>query len=69
MAFYQLKTEFKRNNIKKVYNGTETLTFLRPRTWESVPEELKNFQEFKCENKTVESTKLSIQVMPQVGFS
>ena len=45
MAFYQLKTEFKRNNVKKVYNGTETLTFLRPRTWESVPDCMKKTEE------------------------
>ena len=36
--YYDLrkKTEFKRNNVKTVYNGTETLTFLRPRIWEIV---------------------------------
>ena len=32
------KTEFKRNKFKTVYNGTETLTFLGPRTWEIVPD-------------------------------
>ena len=30
------KTEFKRNNVRTVYNGTETLTFLGPRIWEIV---------------------------------
>ena len=41
--FYDLrkKTEFKRNNVKKVYNGTEALTFLAPRIWEIVPDYIK----------------------------
>ena len=36
--YYDLgkKTEFKRNNVKTMYNGTETLTFLRPKIWEIV---------------------------------
>ena len=36
--YYDLrkKAEFKRNNVKTVYNGTETLTFLGPRIWEIV---------------------------------
>ena len=32
------KTEFKRNNVKTMYNRTETLTFLGPRIWEIVPD-------------------------------
>ena len=32
------KTGFKRNNVKTVYNGTETLTFLGPRICEIVPD-------------------------------
>ena len=34
--YYDLrkKTEFKRSNVKTVYKGTETLTFLGPRIWE-----------------------------------
>ena len=37
--YYDLrkKTEFKRNHVKTVYNGTKTLTFWRPRIWEIVP--------------------------------
>ena len=35
------KTEFKRNNVKTVYNGTETLTFLVPRIWEIVSDYIK----------------------------
>ena len=35
------KTELKRNNVKTVYNGTGTLTFLRPRIWEIVPDYIK----------------------------
>ena len=33
---FRKKSEFKRNNVKTVYNETETLTFLGPRTWEIV---------------------------------
>ena len=41
--YYDLrnKTEFKRNNIKTVYNGTETLTLLGPRIWEIAPDRIK----------------------------
>ena len=42
--YYDLrkKTEFKRNKVKMTYNGTETLTFLRPRIWEIVPDYILN---------------------------
>ena len=38
--YYDLrkKAEFKRTNVKTVYNGTETLTFLGPRIWKIVPD-------------------------------
>ena len=54
--YYDLrkKTEFKRNNVKTVYNGTETLTFLGPRIWEIVPDYIKksnSFEEFKLKIK------------------
>ena len=41
--YYDLrkKAEFKRTNVKTVYNGTETLTFLGPRIWEIVPDYIK----------------------------
>ena len=41
--YYDLrkKTEFKRNKVKTVYNGTKTLTFLGPRIWEFVPDYIK----------------------------
>ena len=48
------KTKFKRNNVKMVYNGTETLTFLRPRIFEIVPDYIKksnSFEEFKLKIK------------------
>ena len=54
--YYDLrkKTEFKRNKVKTVYNGTETLTFLGPRIWEIVPDYIKksnSFEEFKLKIK------------------
>ena len=41
--YYDLRknTEFKRNNVKTVYNGTENLTFLGPRIWKIVPDYIK----------------------------
>ena len=41
--YYDLrkKTEFKKNNVKTVYNRTETLTFLGPRICEIVPDYIK----------------------------
>ena len=29
--WFKKKTEFKKSNVKRIYNGTETLTFLRSR--------------------------------------
>ena len=54
--YYDLrkKTEFKRNNVKTVYSGTEILTFLGPRIWEIVPDYIKkssSFEEFKLKIK------------------
>ena len=46
------KNEFKRNNVKTVYNGTET--FLEPRIWEIVPDYIKksnSFEKFKLKIK------------------
>ena len=39
--YYEKKTVFKSNNVKTVYNGSETLTFLGPRIWETVPDYIK----------------------------
>ena len=40
------KTEFKRNNVKMLYNGSETLTFLGPRIWEIAPDYIKKCDSF-----------------------
>ena len=45
------KTEVRRNNVKTVYNGTETLTFLGPKI------------------SSMESRKLSLQILQKVAFS
>ena len=45
-------TEFKRNNVKTMYNGTET--FLGPRIWKIVLDCIKkssSFEEFKLKIK------------------
>ena len=54
--YYHLrkKTEIKRNNVKTVYSGTETLTFLGPRIWELVPDNIEksnSSEEIKLEIK------------------
>ena len=75
--YYDLrkKTEFKRNNVKTVYNGTETLTFLGPRIWEIVPDYIKksnSFEEFKLKIKLWNPEncpcRLCKRFLPQVGF-
>ena len=54
--YYDLrkKAEFKRTNVKTVYNGTETLTFLGHRILDVVPGYIKksnSFEEFKLKMK------------------
>ena len=75
--YYDLrkKNEFKRNNVKTVYNGTETLTFLGPRIWEIVPDYIKksnSFEEFKLKinlwNPENCLGRLCKRFLPQVGF-
>ena len=42
-------------NVNSVYNGTETLSFRGPKTWNILPDEIKNSQsltEFKRKIKT-----------------
>ena len=74
--YYDLreKTEFKRNKVKTVYNGTKTLTFLGPRIWEIVPDYIKksrSFEEFKLKIKLWNPEKwpcrLCKRFSPQVG--
>ena len=38
---FRKKTEFKRTDVKTVYKGTETLTFLGPRIWRIVADYIK----------------------------
>ena len=75
--YYDLrnKTEFNRNNVKTVYNGTETLTFLGPRIWEIVADYIRksnSFEEFKLKMKLwkIENCpcRLCKRFLPQVGF-
>ena len=75
--YYDLrkKAEFKRNNVKTVYNGTETLTFLGPRIWEILPDYIKksnSFEELKLKIKLLNpencSYRLRKRPLPQVGF-
>ena len=50
---FRRKTEFKRNNVKTVYHGTETLIFLGPRILEIVQDSIKKLmtEEFKLKIK------------------
>ena len=43
LHYYDLrkKTEFKRSELKTMYNETETLTFLVPRVWKIAPDHIK----------------------------
>ena len=75
--YYDLrkKTEFKRNIVKTVYNGTETLTFLGPRMWRIAPGYIKksnSFEELKLKTKLWNPEncpcRLCKRFLPQVGF-
>ena len=75
--YYDLrqKTVFKRNNVKILYNGTETLAFLGPRIWEIMPDFIKksnSFEEFKLKIKLWNPEdipcRLCKKLLPQVGF-
>ena len=50
--YYDLrkKTKFKRKNVKRVYNGTETSTFLGPRIWKIVSDYIKNVTALRNSN-------------------
>ena len=48
------KNPFQSKNVNTVYNGTETLSFRGPKTWEMVPEIIKqsaSLSEFKAKIK------------------
>ena len=67
--------EFKRNNVKTVYNRTETLTFLGPTIWEIMPDYIKksnSFEEFnlkiKLWNPENYPCRLCKRFLPRVGF-
>ena len=48
------KIQFKGSNVHTVYNGTETISFRGPKTWELIPEEIKtskSLYEFKSKIK------------------
>ena len=69
------KTEFKRNNVKTMYNGTKSFTFLGPRIWKIVPdyfEKSNSFDEFNLEIKLWNPEncpcRLCERFLPQVGF-
>ena len=72
---FRKNTEFKRNNVKTVYNGTKTLTFLVPRSREIVPDYVKksnSFEEFELEIKLWNPENCPCRIckrfLPQVGF-
>ena len=65
-----------RNNVKTVYIGIETLTFLGPRIWEVVPDCIKksnSFDEFRLNiklwNPEYCPCKLWKMFLPQARFS
>ena len=41
-------SEFARRNVRNVFNGTESTSFLGPKIWDVVPSELKQFRNCKC---------------------
>ena len=72
---FRKKTEFNKNNVKTMYNGPETSTFLGPRIWEIVADYIKRsnrFEEFKLKiklwNPETCPCRLCKRFLPQVGF-
>ena len=47
-------SEFARPNVRSVFNGTESISFLGPKIWDFVPNELKQLE-------TVNSLKIEIK--------
>ena len=48
------KNPFNGNNVRTVYNGTETISFRGPKTWALIPEKIKastSLDEFKSKIK------------------
>ena len=69
------KNEFKRDNVKIVYNKTEIFTFWEPRIWEIMPdyiEKSNSLEEFKLKiklwNPENGPCRLCKSILPQVSF-
>ena len=67
--------EFQTGNVRTVYNGTETISFRGPKTWELVPREIKESQtlnEFKNKIKRWKpigcTCRLCKVFIPNLGF-
>ena len=72
---YSSRFPFKTRNVNTVHHGTETLTFLGPKIWEIVPNELKaisTLREFKIKIKLWKPNKCSCRLckvyVAGVGF-
>ena len=68
-------SEFSRPIIKSVYHGTESISYLGPKTWNILPEKLKNvdnLEHFKKKVKTWKPDKCSCRLCKvyteSVGF-
>ena len=66
---------FQSNNVRTVYNGTETISFRGPKTWELVPADIKNsgsLTEFKTKIKQWVPKECSCRLcqtfIPNLGF-
>ena len=69
------KRTFKSRHVKTVRYGTDSLAYLAPKTWELVPNEMKNLESliaFKTAIKKWKTTnrpcRLYKNYIPQVGF-
>ena len=50
-------SEFSRPMIKSVYHGTESISYLGPKKWDMLPEELKNIDSLELFKKEIKTWK------------
>ena len=60
------KSLYNPGNVNTVYNGTETIRYRAPKTWDMVPDSIKKLQICVCiqeKNKILDSYKLHLPTM------
>ena len=53
----RLASQFYVSNVKSTFHGTESLSYVRPKIWHIVPEELKELSNISASKKTIKMWK------------